>query len=85
MYGEKINIYSGADSIQQEFIDAGLNYIRSISNLVFSLPLYKLYPTKTYRDFEKVIRSMQRAGTTTNAVMVCVITILRKTNPSTSI
>ena len=62
MYGEKINVYSGADPIQQEFIDAGLNYIRSIGDISSALPLYKLYPTKTYKDYEKVVRRMHNAG-----------------------
>ena len=62
VYGEKIDIYSGADSIQQEFIDAGVNYIRSAAEIVYALPLYKLYPTKAYKDYEKSVRRMQRAG-----------------------
>ena len=62
VYGEKINVYSGTDSIQQEFIDAGLSYIRSVSDIVYALPLYKLYPTKAYKDYEKGVRRMQRAG-----------------------
>ena len=62
MYGEKINVYSGADPIHQEFIDAGLNYIRSIRGIIFAIPLYKLFPTKAYKDYEKVVRRMQRAG-----------------------
>ena len=77
VYGEKINIYSGTDSIQQEFIDAGLNYIRSVNDIAFALPLYKLYPTKAYKDYEKGVRRMQRAGNGgnrklyTNAVLMC--------------
>ena len=62
VYGEKIDIYSGADSIQQEFIDAGVNYIRSAADIVYALPLYKLYPTKAYKDYEKIVRRLQRAG-----------------------
>ena len=62
MYGEKINVYSGADPVHQEFIDAGLSYIRSIRGIVLSLPLYKLYPTKAYKDYEKVVRRLHNAG-----------------------
>ena len=62
VYGEKINVYSGADPTQQEFIDAGLEYIRSLVSITTALPLYKLYPTKAYKDYEKTVRRMQRAG-----------------------
>ena len=67
VYGEKINVYSGADPTQQEFIDAGLEYIRSLVSITTALPLYKLYPTKAYKDYEKTVRRMQRAG------MACIL------------
>ena len=67
MYGEKINVYSGADPFQQEFINAGLNYVRAVVNIVNALPFYKLYPTKAYKDYESTMRRMQMAG------MACIL------------
>ena len=62
VYGEKINIYSGTDPLLREFLEAGTAYIRSIGIIGSALPLYKLYPTKAYRDYEKIVRRMQKAG-----------------------
>ena len=62
MYGEKINIYSDIDPIQKEFMEAGLEFIGSISNIARALPLYKLFPTKTYRNFVRIVKRMQQTG-----------------------
>ena len=62
MYNENINIYSGRDSIQQEFLEAGLEFVQSVATLASSLPLYRLYKNKLYRDYEKILRRMQKAG-----------------------
>ena len=62
VYGEKIKIYSGADPIQKEFMEAGLNFIRSTAAISVALPLYKIYPSKAFRDFRRIVRRMQGAG-----------------------
>ena len=63
VYNEDIDIYSGLDPAQQEFMDAGLDYLESIPTIVTTLPIYRLYRNKTYRNYEKILRRMQRAGT----------------------
>ncbi len=62
MYNENIDIYSGKDPTQQEFMEAGLAYLDSIMVLATALPLYRLYKNKTYRDYEKILRRLQKAG-----------------------
>ena len=62
MYNENIDIYSGQDPMQQEFMEAGLEYLESVTTITTSLPLYRLYKNKTYRDYEKILRRVQRAG-----------------------
>lgn len=62
MYGEKIKIYSGADPIQKEFMEAGLDSLHSVPKIMMALPIYKLYPTKAARDYERVVRRLHRAG-----------------------
>ena len=87
VYGEKINVYSGTDPIHQEFIDAGLEYTRSVLDITSALPFYKLYPSKAYRDYKNTVKRMQRAG----SYAACFfngqdsINTYRKTNPSSSI
>ena len=62
MYGEKINVYSEADPLQKEFMEAGLDYIQSLVGIGLALPLYRIYPTRAYRDFARIVKRMQRAG-----------------------
>ena len=62
MYGEKIDIYSGTDPIQKEFMKAGLDYLQAIDDIGRALPLYRIYPTKEYRDFKKVMNRMRNVG-----------------------
>ena len=62
VYGEKIDIYSGVDDIQREFMEAGMDYMQSFDTLKNAMPIYKLYPTKTYREYKKTVMKMQKAG-----------------------
>ena len=62
VYGEKIEIYSGADPFLKEFMEAGVDYINYLAAITISPPLYRIFPTKTYRDFKRIVRRMQRAG-----------------------
>ena len=62
VYGEKIDIYSGTDPLLKEFMEAGMGYIRGLTVIGPALPLYRIYPTKPYREYEKIVRRMQRAG-----------------------
>ena len=62
VYNENIDIYSGKDPVQQEFMEAGLEYLESLITLAVALPVYRLYKNKTYRDYERIIRRLQKAG-----------------------
>ena len=62
VYGEKIDIYCGADATQREFLEAGLDYIRSISSIARALPLYKIFPTKPFKEYTRIVRRLQKAG-----------------------
>lgn len=62
MYGENIDIYSGTNPVLKEFMEAGLDYIDITGSIVFALPLYRIYPTKAFRDYKRIVRRMQRAG-----------------------
>ena len=62
VYGEKINIFSTIDPMQREFMEAGLAYNRSLIPISRALPLYKLFPTKPFREYRRVVRRVQKAG-----------------------
>lgn len=62
VYGEKIDVYSERDPVQKEFIEAGIDYIESVSTITSAPPLYKLFPTKPYRDYVRIVKRIQAAG-----------------------
>ena len=62
VYGEMVDTYGG-DPKLQEFMDAGLNFVRSVVSMTLALPLYKLHIyTKTYRDFVDALNKLQDCG-----------------------
>ena len=63
VYNEKIDIYSGKQPDQMEFMEAALAYIGSLLEISTSVPVYRLYQNKAYRDYEKILRRVQKAGT----------------------
>ena len=67
--GEKIDIYSGTDPDMKEFAEAGLDYINMLGVIFAALPLYRIFPTKPYRDFTKCVKRLQRAG----ELLLCII------------
>ena len=62
MYGEEINVYAETDPLTKEFMDAAQDYIQSLNLLGSRLPLYRIYPTKTFKKYVKIVRRMQDAG-----------------------
>ncbi len=63
MYGEKINTYSTTDPLQKEFIEAGSDFVQSVAQIASAPPFYKIFPTKSYRRFLKIVNRMKKAGT----------------------
>lgn len=61
MYGEKVDIYSGNDPSQKEFLEAGLDYLRNM-NIALDLPLYRIYPTKAFRKYKEIVKRLHEAG-----------------------
>ena len=62
VYGENIDVYSGTIPLLKEFMEAGLDYIESIGWILLALPVYRIYPTKAYRNYKRAVTRMQRAG-----------------------
>ena len=66
VYGEKVDVYSG-DPQLKEFMELGLKFIRSLADIAFALPLYKLHiHTKTYRDYVDTLNKLQDRGAFNN-------------------
>ena len=62
MYGEKIELYTEPDQHQKEFMEAGLDYLASLNDFRLAMPFYRVYPTKVYRDFVKVVNRLKEVG-----------------------
>ena len=63
VYGEIIDTFTLKDPRQREFVEAGSDFIKSIVQISNSFPLYRIFPTKPYRRFQRVTRRMKKAGT----------------------
>ena len=63
VYGEIIDTYTLKDPRQREFVEAGSDFVQSIVEITNSLPLYRIFPTKPYRQFQRTTRRMKKAGT----------------------
>ena len=61
VFGENLNVYDDSDVTQKEFMSAGLKFIHQISR-VSPLPIYKFFPTKSYRELVKTIGRMRELG-----------------------
>ncbi|XP_064393529.1 probable cytochrome P450 49a1 isoform X2 [Halichondria panicea] len=61
VFGENIDVYNTTDPIHQEFIVAGLEFIKQIS-LLKPLPIYDYFPSLAYRKFIQATRRMRELG-----------------------
>ena len=50
-FGEKLDTFDESRKDLLEFQDTTIKFINSLAELSFGVPLYKLFPTKAYRDF----------------------------------
>ncbi len=57
--------------IQKEFVEAGLDYIRSLVKTMNASPIYKIFPTKAYKDYVKMVHRIHAAGVCFNNSCCC--------------
>ena len=50
-FGEKLDTFDESRKDLLEFQDATLTMISSMAELSIGMPLYKVFPTKAYKDF----------------------------------
>ena len=61
VFGENLNVYDDSDVTQREFMSAGLKFIEQLTQ-VSPFPIYKFFPTKSYRELVKTIGRMRELG-----------------------
>ena len=69
VFGENIDVYNTTDPIHQEFIVAGLEFIKQIS-LLKPLPIYDYFPSLAYRKFIQATRRMRELGKKTVQIII---------------
>lgn len=42
----------------KQFLEAGRNFVRTLLGLMYALPVYKLIPTKPYKEFDVAVRHL---------------------------
>ena len=42
----------------KQFLEAGRNFTRTLLEFLYALPVYKLIPTKPYKEFDKAVRRL---------------------------
>ena len=61
VFGENLNVYDDSDVTQKEFMSAGIKFIQQMTQ-ISPLPIYKFFPTKSYRDLVETIGRMRELG-----------------------
>ena len=62
MFSETLDVYSGKDERFKRFQDAAIQFIGSLEMIIRSAPLYKLFPTKPYRQYLQKVNAVQDIG-----------------------
>jgi len=62
VFNETLDVYSGTDEHVKKFQTAGIEFIESLAMIASALPLYKLYPTKSYRNYIQRLNAVQELG-----------------------
>ena len=62
VFNETLDVYSGTDENVKKFQTAGIEFIESLSMIAGALPLYRLYPTKSYRHYLQKLNAVQDLG-----------------------
>ena len=63
VFGERLDTFDESRKDLQEFQNAAIELVSSVGVLMNQPPLYKYYPTKTYRRFVAAINCTRKHGT----------------------
>lgn len=62
VFNEDIDVHSGKDPMSRELVEAAVAFNASISRIQGSSPLYKIIPTKPYRQYVQSLQRMRTVG-----------------------
>ena len=62
VFSEKLNIYEENNPEFKEMSEASRAFIGSVTSISTALPLYKIFPTKVYRNYLNNIGRVQNIG-----------------------
>ena len=62
VFSEKINVYDENNPEFKEISEASRAFTGSVTSIATTLPLYKIFPTKPYRDYLNNVHRLQNIG-----------------------
>ena len=69
-FNEKLDVY-GSENQHKDFQELAMKYVQQMSAISMALPLYKIYPTKSYKEFLEVTRAVHQKGLCLHCVIQC--------------
>ncbi len=61
VFGENLEVYNTDKQTHQEFMEAGLEFIKQVG-LIVPLPIFKYFPSIAYRTFIQATKRMRELG-----------------------
>ena len=62
VYGERLDTFDDSKTDLQEFQNAAIQLIGSLASIANRPPLYKVFPTPTYRHFAQALTDVHKYG-----------------------
>ena len=62
IFNKDINVFDSNNEEGEKFTKAAANFVKNISLILEALPLYKVFPTKPYKNYVNAVRDMHKLG-----------------------
>ena len=62
IFNKDINVFDSNNEEGEKFTKAAVNFTNSLANVIQSLPVYKVFPTKPYKNYVNAVRDMHKLG-----------------------
>ena len=62
LFNEDLSVFDERDQMAANFAKASINFVNNVGRIVPALPLYKVYPTATLKDYKKAVIDLHALG-----------------------
>ena len=73
VYGERLDTFDDSKTDLLEFQNAAIQLIGSLASIGIRPPLYKVFPTPTYRRFAQALTDVHKYGTFFHSCVICLL------------